>query len=232
MIYTMHPDRIRLALPDADSLDAICGQLRACGFKLPDLSLPGLHLVRDPLGCRVDFEVFKLAAPDVGTYVEHGISHLGVMSTELIREAHVRVWHPYTFTFGQRPLVLVAPLGMTMENLTGRPLVRLATSLPNLTRDIFAARGLAIEVVHVSDCMSACLLGLADGYVDRLYDPQTLIRDGFRVLEVLGTARLKLVLNPACYATRKPTLRALIKALNVHQPPAPPPIEIPFDDEF
>jgi ATP phosphoribosyltransferase len=120
---------------------------------------------------------------------------------------------------------------MTMDNLTARPVLRLATSLPNVTRDIFAARGLAIEVVNVEDTTTACLLGLADAYVARLVDPQGLVRNGFRVLEVLAQTRLKLVVNPGCYATRRKPIQALMRALRAHQPAEAPPFEIPFDDD-
>jgi ATP phosphoribosyltransferase len=231
MMGALRPDRLRLALPAEDVLGLTCEHLRACGFEVPDLSLPGLHLVRDPLGHGVDFEVFKLAPQDVGTYVEYGISQLGVMSTDLLREGHARVWHPYTFPYGRWPLVLAAPRGRTMDNLTARPVLRLATSLPSVTRDIFAARGLSIEVVNVEDTTTACLLGLADAYVARLVDPQALVRNGFRVLEVLSQTRLKLVVNPACYAARRRSIQALMRALREHQPSESAPLEIPFDDD-
>ena len=50
MMGALRPDRLRLALPAEDVLGLTCEHLRACGFEVPDLSLPGLHLVRDPLG--------------------------------------------------------------------------------------------------------------------------------------------------------------------------------------
>ena len=159
---------LRLALPDDEALPKLCEHLRASGFAIPHLQGPGLHRVIDPLGLGVNFEVCKIAPADVGAYVEHGITKLGVMRTDLLSESGAEVWRPFTFSYGSAPLVLAAPRGLTLEHLTSRPYIRLATSLPNRTRDIFAARGLAIEVVPVADSPTACLFGLADGYVDRL----------------------------------------------------------------
>ena len=225
----MGMDRLRLALPDSSELDAICRHLRACGFDLPDLTLPGLHRVEDPLGTGAHFDVFKLAPADVGTYVEHGIAQLGVISTDLIREADAQVWRPFTFSYGNYPLVLAAPQGLTLDHLSSRPIMRLATSLPELTRRLFTARGMSIEVVPVEDSATACLLGLADGYVDRMTSPHTLTDQGFRVLEVIGQAHLKLTLNRTCYTSRRSTISELIHRLYVHQPPEPDQLTIPFD---
>ena len=222
-------ERLRLALPDNASLPMFCEHLRRCGFKLPSIEGPGLHVVRDPLGLGISFEVFKLTPADVGAYVEHGIAELGVMSTDLLSESGAEVWRPFTFNYATAPLVLASLQGISLESLITRPVVRLATSLPNLTRDIFAARGLSIEVVPVTDSASACVFGLADGYVDRLRDPQTLKQEGFRVLELLGHARHKLIINQSCYATFDRPILELITRLHAHQPPTPPPMDIPFD---
>ena len=224
-------ERLRLALPDSAEFDAICAHLRRCGFDLPDLSLPGLHRVTDPLGVGVDFDVFRLSPVDVGTYVEHGIAHLGVLSTDIIREADAQLWRPFTFSYGTYPIVLAAPQGLTLDHLSSRPIMRLATSLPDMTRGLFAARGMSIEVVPVEDSATACLLGLADGYADRLADPELLISQGFRVLEVIGHAHLKLTLNSTCYPSRRDAIDELVHRLYTHQPPEPEPIAIPFDVE-
>ncbi len=229
-IYSDATTKLRLAIPECDELEQLCEQLERCGFALPDLNQPGIHIVSDPLGLGIDFEVFKLSSSDVGTYVEHGISHLGVSSTDLLYEADARLWRPFTFSYGTYPLVLAAPQGINLDALAMRPLVRIATSLPRHARQIFAShRGLNIEVVAVEDSTSACLLGLADAYVERLVDPEIMIREGFRVLEVLGHARLKLVVNRASYTMRRSAIDRFMSLLEECQPEPPAPLDIPFD---
>lgn len=225
--------RLKIALPKCDELDAISAHFRACGFDLPSPIGKGLHRVANPLGeeSDYDFEVFCIDPADVGTYVEHGIAHIGVMSTDLIRENGVQVWRPFPFGFGRYPLVLAAPQGETIASLSARPLIRIATPLPNVTREIFASRGMAVNVVPVADSVTACLLGLADAYVDRLIHPEVMVRHGFRVVEALGNASLKLIVNRACGSRRRKTIRQLIEALEANRPPAPAPIQIPFDDD-
>lgn len=230
----MSRDRLRLALPQSGELETIREHFKACGFAIPDLSMPGLHHLGDPLNCGYSFEIFRLAPADVGTYVEHAISHLGVMSTDLLKETQSEVWRPYTFPFGQYPMVLAAPRGESFASLSTRPQVRIATPYPMLAQEVFAPRGMPVEVVNVSDSYTACLLGLADAFVDRLMDPTPMYEHDFRVLEVLGHSRLKLVVNRALGSRRRIAIQALVGALEASQPEAPEPIEIPFevDDEF
>lgn len=227
-------ERLRLAFPLCDELNFICEHLRACGFEVPDLSMPGLHKIGDPLECGYSFEIFRLDPSDVGTYVEHAISHLGVMSTDLLRETQSEVWRPYTFPFGQYPMVFAAPRGESFASLSTRPQVRIATPYPMLAREVFAHRGVPVEVIDVADSYTACLLGLADAFVDRLVDPSPMFEHDFRVLEVLEHSRLKLIVNRALGSRRRIAIQALIKALEENQPRAPEPVEVPFEmrDEF
>lgn len=225
---------LRLALPLSAELNDIRGHFHACNLAIPDLAMPGLHHLADPIGCGYSFEVFRLAPSDVGTYVEHAISHLGVMSTDLLRETQSEVWRPYTFPFGQYPMVFAAPRGESFASLSTRPQVRIATPYPMLAQEVFAHRGMPVEVVNVADTYTACLLGLADAFVDRLVDPAPMFEHDFRVLEVLGHTRLKLIVNKALGSRRRIAIQALVGALEANEPEAPEPVEIPFDveDEF
>ncbi|RAL21573.1 hypothetical protein DL240_12000 [Lujinxingia litoralis] len=222
---------LRLALPMSAELNAIVAQFRACGFQLPELDMPGLHHVGDPLGCGFEFEVFPLAPADVGTYVEHAISHLGVMSTDLLNETGVEVWRPYTFPFGRYPLILAAPKGESFGSLSSRPQARIATPYPQLAREVFAHRGMSVEVVNVSDTYTACLLGLADAFIDRLVDPAPMHEHDFRALEVLGYSQLKLVVNRALGSRRRIAIQSLVACLQAQKVGPQPLVDIPFDDE-
>lgn len=227
-------ERLRLALPVCEELDQICDHFRDCGFEIPDLDMPGLHQIDDPVDCGYDFEIFRLDPSDVATYVEHAISHLGVMSTDLLRESESAVWSPYTFPFGEYPMVFAAPRGESFASLSSRPHVRIASPYPKLAQQVFAQRGMPVGVVEVSDSYTACLLGLADAFVDRLVDPAPMYEHDFRVLEVLEHRRLKLVVNRALGSRRRIAIQKLVKQLEHFQPEAPESVEVPFEteDEF
>lgn len=233
----LEESRLRMALPDSPEHDALCDHLRQCGFAVPDLSQPGLYVVPSPFMQSDEFsfrefEFFRLASRDVATYVEHGICHLGVTFTDILSETRAKVWRPFTFSYGSYPIVLAAPKGQDPQNYAHQAKgLRIATSLPVLSQEIFAARGMGIELVGVEDTATACMLGLADGYVDRLTDVESMLRHGFRVLEVLGHARMKLVVNRACGASRRRAIQKLIELLATTQPPPPEELSIPFEGD-
>ncbi len=128
---------------------------------------------------------------------------------------------------------MAALKGQSLENLTARPVLRLATPLPGFTREWFASRGITIDVVTVSDSAeTAVLLGLADAWVDRLTQPERMVKQGFRVVEALGHTYLKLIVNNACGSRRRAAIKRFIEQLNATQPPAPAPISIPFDGDL
>jgi ATP phosphoribosyltransferase len=227
------PSRIRVALPRGAELLRLVDQFGRAGFDLADLK-NGSELLNagDPLNSGFEFEFVKLSPADVGTYVEYGICHAGVLSTDLIGEREVNVWRPFTFNFGSYPLVLAAMKGQNLETLLTKPVLRPATSIPRFAKQWFTVRGIPTEIVEVVESSAtAVVLGLADCWVDRLTNPERVVAEGFRVVEAMGRSYLKLVVNPAAASRRRAAIRVLIKALEENKLEPPPPIDIPFDLE-
>ncbi len=233
MVGDTTPSRIRIAFPRGAELARLVAHFGAAGFEVDALlDDPGPLDAGDPIDSGFDFEFVTLSPIDVGTYVEYGICHVGVMSTDLIRENGVNVWRPFTFNFGSYPLVLSAMRGHTLETLTSKPVLRPATPLVGFTKEWFTRRGISTEVISVTDnAATAVVLGLADCWVDRLTDPDQIVDQGFRVVESMGQTYLKLVVNPAAASRRRAAIQVLIKALESHLPPEPEPVEVPFDLE-
>jgi precorrin-3B methylase len=74
-------------------------------------------------------------------------------------------------------------------------------------------------------------MGLADGLVSLLHDPNPLLNNDFRALEQLGISELKLVVNNAISSYRRKFIRHIMDQLEAHRPPATPPVQIPYDTE-
>ncbi len=226
-------ETLRIALPRGAQLEQLIAHFEACGFSLQKLAAgETTAAAQDPLKLGFDFEFVVVSAVDVGTYVEHGVCHAGVLSTDLIGESDFNVWRPFTFNFGSYPLVLAAWRGQNLQTLVSKPVLRPATPLPRFAKDWFTARGIPTEVITVEDDGSmAVSLGLADCWVNRLTDPEALVAAGFRVVEAMGRTYLKLVVNPAAASRRRAAIRLLIESLEANSPPPPPEIPIPFDNE-
>lgn len=221
---------IRLALPTGLDLEALRLHLWASGIEIPQGG--DFWTIERPFDLDFDLEVLKLAPVDVGTYVERGAVQLGVASTELLLESNVEVWRPYTFNFGSYPLIFGTRQGTTLASLTARPKIRLATPIPKFTRAWFATRGFTTEILPVSESAEkAVLLGLADGFVDRLVHPDRLVAEGFRAIERVGTSYLKLIVNNATNSPRRKFISVLMEQLSNNEPRTPPTVKIPFDQD-
>jgi len=221
---------LRLAIPRGNHFEDLSRQFE----------LAGIPLVPDNVGyTEIEFEgalwsleVISVSAADMGTYVERGAVQMGVMSTDAIHEMRVDVWRPYTFNCGSAPIILAARSDQTLARLHSLPHLRLATSIPRFTREWFSARGFNIEVVSVQeDQQRAVQMGLADGYVALLYDADSIVSQGFRALDQLGVSELKMVVNNATSSHRREFIKFIMKKLEEHRLPAPPPIVIPYDTE-
>lgn len=221
---------IRMAVPEGLDFNLIVKHLRAAGIDLPEGG--DIWNIERPFDMDFDLEILKLAPVDVGTYVERGAVQLGVMSTDLLHESDVVVWRPFTFSFGTYPIIFGTRRGTTLATLNSRPQIRLATPIPRFTQEWFAHRGFTTEILHVSDSAEkAVMLGLADGFVDRLVHPERLIAEGFRAIERVGTTHLKLIVNNATNSPRRKFISTLMEALGNHQPPSPSRVAIPFDED-
>ena len=188
MVREAPSSRIRVALPRGEELARLVEHFGRLGFHLDSLLEPsGIIDGGDPLETGFDFEFMALSPADVGTYVEFGICHAGVLSTHLIGENEFEVWRPFTFNFGSYPLVLAAWQGQNLNTLVSKPVLRPATPIPQFAKEWFTTRGIPAEVVPVVDDASmAVRLGLADCWVDRLTDPEEVVDAGFRVVEAMG----------------------------------------------
>lgn len=221
---------IRLALPSGLDFSALQEHFMAAGIPIGDTG--DFWTIERPYDLDFDLEILKLNPLDVGAYVERGAVQMGVMSTELLVESGVEVWRPYTFSFGSYPIIFGTRQGTTLASLNARPKIRLATPIPRFTREWFTARGFTTEILNVTESAEkAVLLGLADGFVDRLVHPERLVREGFCALEKLGTTHLKLIVNNATNSPRRKVISRMMEELAKHQPPPPAPIVIPFDED-
>ncbi len=220
---------IRIAVPNSRPLPAIMKCFELAGFELPALTST-VTRIPDPFGTGFDLELFSTSPTDVCRYVERGVCHAGIAGTEILCETAVEVWRPFTFNIESYPIVFAGRKGQTFENLQSKPNLRLTTPFPKFTRECFLNRGLNVEVIPVSEGTEIAVdLSMADGYVDLLTSAEDLVKKEFRVLEVLGNTRLKLIVNPALASKRRAALGKLIDLFQNNRPPETCKISIPFD---
>lgn len=193
-----------LMLPDDEVGDMVFSVFREAGL----LTGSGEFVGGDGIVAR------RVTPEDVPVYVDHGVADLGVARTEVLYEADVEVYRPFTFRQGSRRLALLAPEGTTLDALGRRHLVRIGTRLSRFARDRFAALGWQAELIRIRGSLRvAAQLGLCDAVIDVVADEEALAQDGLVVLEELGRSEVKLIANRATNHRRMLVIERLVERL-------------------
>ena len=129
-----------------------------------------------------DITVVLAKAPDVITYVEHGVCDIGVVGKDTIFERGGAFYEVLDLGFGKCRFALAVPEGADFYD--GYDVKRLASKYPHVTRDYFARKGMDVDIIKIEGSVElAPLLGLVDGIVDLVETGNTLRENGLVAIE-------------------------------------------------
>lgn len=205
---------LRIALPNKGRLSQEARELftdagleiRAAGPRALTASLGG------------EFQALFVRAQDIPEFVADGAADAGVTGFDLIQESGRTLHELADLQFGLCRLAVAAKddSGVrTLEDITSG--MRIATVFPRITRQFFAARGTAVEVVPVSGAAEiAPHIGIADIIVDLVSTGSTLHVNGLREVATVLESTSRLIGNPAARAdaARVRALDELVAALS------------------
>jgi ATP phosphoribosyltransferase len=160
------------------------------------------------------FEFLPVKNPDVPTYVESGVADVGVVGFDVLAEREPDVLRPLDLGFGRCRLAVAGPAGCAYPHLPGGVTPRVATKYPAVARRFFAAKGVQVELVHISGSVElAPLLGLTHWIVDLVETGATLRENDMVVLDEVLESSARLIVNRASHKLRLEEHQALIGAL-------------------
>ena len=205
---------LRIALPnkgrlsqDARELFTDAGlEIRAAGPRALTASLGG------------EFQALFVRAQDIPEFVADGAADAGVTGFDLIQESGRALDELADLEFGRCRLAVAAREDsgvMALEDIGAG--MRVATVFPRITRQFFAARGAAVEVVPVSGAAEiAPHIGIADVIVDLVSTGSTLRVNGLREVATVLESTSRLISTPAVRAdaARARALDELVGALS------------------
>ncbi|MBM3791593.1 MAG: ATP phosphoribosyltransferase, partial [Acidobacteria bacterium] len=124
------------------------------------------------------------------------------------------VHQPLDLGFGSCRLVLAGRKRNSVRNHNLLYTTRVATKFPRVTENFFRARGLPVEVVHLSGSVElAPSLGLAETIVDLVETGRTLRENGLEILEVIAESTARLVVNRAGFHMQQAEVRGFLDTL-------------------
>ena len=156
-----------------------------------------------------DITVVLAKAPDVITYVEHGVCDIGVVGKDTIFERGGAFYEVLDLGFGKCRFALAVPEGADFYD--GYDVKRLASKYPHVTRDYFARKGMDVDIIKIEGSVElAPLLGLVDGIVDLVETGNPLREHGLVAIEDVMQVSARLIVNVVSMKLKKDEINTLI----------------------
>lgn len=156
-----------------------------------------------------DITVVLAKAPDVISYVEHGVCDIGVVGKDTIFERGGAFYEVLDLGFGKCRFALAVPEGADFYD--GYDVKRLASKYPHVTRDYFARKGMDVDIIKIEGSVElAPLLGLVDGIVDLVETGNTLRENGLVAIEDVMQVSARLIVNVVSMKLKKDEINTLI----------------------
>jgi ATP phosphoribosyltransferase regulatory subunit len=163
-----------------------------------------------------NMEFFLAKAPDVITYVEHGVCDIGIVGKDTIAEQGGTYYEIMDLGIGKCRFALAAPKGASVggtpdspagpgpESIGGYGAKTVATKYPNFAERYFESKGMDVEIIRIEGSVEiAPLLKLADAIVDIVETGATLEENGLAVIEYIRDISARLIVNVTSMKLKK-----------------------------
>lgn len=191
---------IRIALTKGRLENGALALFRRAGLDCAAMENKGRRLILPLDGGRMEAVLAK--APDVITYVEHGVCDLGVVGKDTILEKGGSFYEVLDLGFGKCRFALAGP--KDRDFFSGYSAKTVATKYPNVTRSYFEKKAMDVRVIKIEGSVElAPLLGLSDAIVDIVETGSTLRENGLEVIEDVCAVSARMIVNAASLKLRK-----------------------------
>ena len=200
-------ERLRIALTKGRLQDKSVELFESVGLDCAPVRDPGRRLIHALPNYPLDAVLAK--APDVITYVEHGVCDLGVVGKDTILEKGGAFYEVLDLGFGRCRFALAVKKGSDFYGTYKTR--RIATKYPNVTRAFFEKKGMDVDIIKIEGSVElAPILELADGIVDIVETGVTLKENGLEPIEDVAQVSARLIVNTASMKLRKAQIEDLI----------------------
>lgn len=185
---------IKIAITKGRLLDNSIALFERVGYDCSQLKNPGRRLIH-PIP-DTPFSGVLAKAPDVITYVEHGVCAMGIVGRDTIMEHSHDFYEVLDLGFGKCRFALAAP--GDKDFYAGFETKRIASKYPKVAHDYFLSKGMDVSVIKIDGSVElAPLLGLSDAIVDIVETGSTLAANGLEVIETICQLSARLIVNTA-----------------------------------
>jgi ATP phosphoribosyltransferase len=201
-------DRLRIALTKGRLQDQSVELFERAGLDCEPIKHPGRRLIHELPNYPLDAVLAK--APDVITYVEHGVCDLGIVGKDTILEHGHSFYEVLDLGFGKCRFALAVKEGFDFYGTYQKR--RVASKYPEVTKAFFEKKGMDVSIIKIEGSVElAPLLDLADGIVDIVETGATLKANGLVPIETVAQVSARLIVNTASMKLYKSQITDLIQ---------------------
>ncbi len=187
-------NRLRIAITKGRLLDKSIDMMEKMGLDCEEVKNPGRKLVAGVKN--YDLDVVMSKAPDVLTYVEHGVCDMGIVGKDTILEGDSSFYEVLDLGFGKCRFMLAVKDGFDFYGSYKSR--KVASKYPNVAKKYFAEKGMDVSVIKIEGSVElAPILNLTDGIVDIVETGSTLKANGLVQVEKLHDVSARLIVNTA-----------------------------------
>lgn len=201
-------EQITIALTKGRIEKETLALLEKAGFDMSFMADKGRNLIFESPDEQFRFLLVK--APDVTTYVRHGVADMGVVGKDVLIEHPAGFLEILDLNFG---LCKFSVASVPTYNPSDHKRKRIATKYPTVAMEHFQQKGEDVEIISIQGSVEiAPVLGLADAIVDIVETGNTLVANGLVVFEDICRISSRLIVNKASIKN-KPQVLSFIKKL-------------------
>ena len=187
-------ERLKIAITKGRLLDKSVELFEGAGLDCSPIKDPGRRLVHSLPNYPLDAVLAK--APDVITYVEHGVCDLGIVGKDTILEKGGSFYEVLDLGFGRCRFALAVKQGSDFFGTYKTR--RVASKYPEVTRAFFAQKGMDVDIIKIDGSVElAPILNLTDAIVDIVETGATLKANGLVPIEDVAQVSARLIVNTA-----------------------------------
>ena len=202
-------ERLKIAITKGRLLDKSVELFTAMGLDCTPIEHPGRRLVHAIPNYPLEAVLAK--APDVITYVEHGVCDLGIVGKDILAESGADVYELLDLKMGKCRMCVAGP-----EDFYDDPnkTLRVATKFPHIAGDYYESRSRDIDIIKLNGSIElAPILGLSDVIVDIVETGNTLRENHLAPLETIVDISARFICNKVSYKFKYQEILAMRDAL-------------------
>jgi ATP phosphoribosyltransferase len=198
---------LRIAMPKGRIYKKAAALFNEAGLQLPD-DLDDSRKLIIPIP-ELGLEFIMAKPVDVPTYVEYGVTDLGIVGKDVLVEENRDIYELLDLGIARCRMSVIA---LPDWKPTLHP--RVATKYPNVASRYFRERGQQVEVIKLNGSIElAPLIGLADRIVDMVETGSTLRENGLVEMETVFEITSRLIANRVSYRMKSEAVQLLCDRL-------------------